>query len=216
MTKEDKGTVMSNETTVANRDSLSRRGLLKVLAAGVLAAPLLPQLLSAYSTGTASGMIKMLIIYYSFSGNTKYIAEKLREKTGGDVFEIETVKTYPAEYSALTEEAKRELQAGDLPALKKNPPDMSSYDLILVGGPVWWYTVATPVMSFLRQADFKGKRVSAFCTHEGGIGKYFPHFKEQAKNAVVLEGLDLYKPRQARKGEVDKALDSWLGKLRKK
>jgi flavodoxin len=216
MTKEDKGTVMSNETTVANKDSLSRRGLLKVLAAGVLAAPLLPQLLSAYSTGTATGRTKMLIIYYSFSGNTKYIAEKLREKTGGDVFEIETVKTYPAEYSALTEEAKRELQAGDLPALKKNPPDMSSYDLILVGGPVWWYTVATPVMSFLRQADFAGKRVSAFCTHEGGIGKYFPHFKEQAKNAVVLEGLDLYKPRQARKGEVDKALDSWLGKLRKK
>ncbi len=216
MTKEDKGTVMSNETTDANRDSLSRRGLLKVLAAGLLAAPLLPQLLSAYSTGTGTGRTKMLIVYYSFSGNTKYIAEKIREKTGGDVFEIETVKTYPSEYSALTEEAKRELQAGDLPALKKNPPDMSSYDLILVGGPVWWYTVATPVMSFLRQADFAGKKVSAFCTHEGGIGKYFPHFKEQARNAVVLEGLDLYKPRQARKGEVDKALDSWLGKLRKK
>jgi flavodoxin len=216
MTNEDKGTVMGNETTDANKDSLSRRGLLKVLAAGMLAAPLLPQLLSAYSTGTGTGRAKMLIIYYSFSGNTKYIGEKIREKTGGDVFEIETVKTYPAVYSALTEEAKRELQEGDLPALKKGPPNMSSYDLILVGGPVWWYTVATPVMSFLKQADFAGKKVSAFCTHEGGIGKYFPHFKEQAKNAVVLEGLDLYKPRQAGKGEVDKALDSWLGKLRGK
>jgi flavodoxin len=216
MTNEDKGTAMGNETTNANKDSLSRRGLLKVLAAGMLAAPLLPQLLSAYSTGTGTGRTKMLIIYYSFSGNTKYIAEKIREKTGGDVFEIETVKTYPSEYSALTEEAKRELQEGDLPALKKGPPDMSSYDLILVGGPVWWYTVATPVMSLLKQADFKGKRVSAFCTHEGGIGKYFPHFKEQAKNAVVLEGIDLYKPKQAGKGEVDKALDGWLGKLRKK
>jgi flavodoxin len=132
------------------------------------------------------------------------------------VFEIETVKTYPSEYSALTEEAKRELQEGDLPALKKGPPNMSSYDLILVGGPVWWYTVATPVMSFLKKADFAGKKVSAFCTHAGGLGKFFPHFKEQAKNAVVLEGLDLYKPKQARKGEVDKALDSWLSKLRGK
>lgn len=158
----------------------------------------------------------MLIIYYSHTGTTKYIAEKLSEKTGGDLFRIETVKTYPGQYSALTEEAKRELQEGDLPALKKGPPDMSSYDLILVGGPVWWYTVPTPVMSFLKQADFKGKKVAAFCTHEGGIGKYFPHFKEQAQNAVVLEGLDLYKPRQARKGEVDKALDAWLGKLQKK
>jgi flavodoxin len=210
---------MSNETKDANKIGLTRRTLLKVTAAGLLAGaaiPFLPHLGSAYSTATGNGRTKMLIIYYSFSGNTKYIAEKIREKTGGDVFEIETVKTYPAEYSALTEEAKRELQTDDLPALKKSPPVMSSYDLILVGGPVWWYTVPTPVMSFLRQADFAGKKVSAFCTHEGGIGKFFPHFKEQAKNAVVLEGLDLYKPRQARKGEVDKALDSWLGKLRKK
>jgi len=207
---------MSNEEKDGSKVDLSRRGLLKVIAAGMLAAPLLPQMLSAYSAETGTGRKKMLIIYYSHTGNTKYIAEKIKEKSGGDLFEIQTVRTYPSQYSALTEEAKRELQEGDLPALKKGPPNMSSYDLILVGGPVWWYTVATPVMSFLKQADFAGKKVSAFCTHEGGIGKYFPHFKEQARNAVVLEGLDLYKPRQARKGEVDQALDSWLGKLRGK
>jgi len=207
---------MSNEEKDGSKVDLSRRGLLKVIAAGMLAAPLLPQMLSAYSAETGTGRKKMLIIYYSHTGNTKYIAEKIKEKTGGDLFEIQTVRTYPSQYSALTEEAKREMQEGDLPALKKGPPNMSSYDLILVGGPVWWYTVATPVMSFLKQADFAGKKVSAFCTHEGGIGKYFPHFKEQARNAVVLEGLDLYKPRQARKGEVDQALDSWLGKLRGK
>jgi flavodoxin len=109
---------------------------------------------------------KVLVIYYSLTGNTKSIAEMIRRKTGGDVFEIETVRNYPAEYSATTEEAKRELETGDLPALKKKPPDMSSYDLILVGSPVWWYTVSTPVMSFLRQADFAGRKVSGFCTHE--------------------------------------------------
>ncbi|MGZ3579071.1 MAG: flavodoxin, partial [Syntrophales bacterium] len=200
---------MSNETKDANRVCLSRRNLLKVTAAGLLAGaaiPLLPHLGSAYSTATGTGRTKMLIIYYSLTGNTKSIAEKIRKKTGGNMFEIETVRTYPTEYSVLTEEAKRELQTGDLPALKKNPPDMLSYDLILVGSPVWWYTVSTPVMSFLRQADFAGKKASAFCTHEGGIGKFFPHFKEQAKNAIVLEGLDFYKPQQARKGEVDKVL----------
>jgi len=210
---------MSDETKDANKVGLSRRNLLKVTAAGLLAGaaiPLLPYLGSTHSNASGTGRTKMLIIYYSLTGNTKYIAEQVRKKTGGDVFEIETVKTYPAEYSALTEEAKRELQTGDLPALKKNPPDMSSYDLILVGSPVWWYTVSTPVMSFFRQAGFAGKKVSAFCTHEGGIGKFFPDFKEQAKNAVVLEGLDLYNVRQARRGEFDKALDSWLSKLQGK
>ncbi len=132
----------------------------------------------------------------------------------GDVFEIETVKNYPADYSECIEEAKKELQTRELPALKKSPPDMSSYALVLVGSPVWWYTVSTPVMSFLTRADFAGKKVSAFCTHEGGVGKFFPHFKEQAKNAVVFEGLDLCKPRQAEKGEVSKALELWLNKLR--
>lgn len=155
---------------------------------------------------------KVLIVFYSHTGVTRGVAERIREKTGGDVFEIKTVRTYPSGYSELIEEAQRELQAGELPALKKGPPDMSSYDLVLVGGPVWWYTVSTPVMSFLTQADFAGRTVAAFCTHEGGLGKTFPNFKQQAKNARVLDGLDLFKP-QTRKGDADKALDSWLGRL---
>jgi flavodoxin len=208
---------MSNETKDASKVDLSRRNLLKFTAAGLLggaASSLLRHPRLAHAVATDTGSTKVLVIYYSLTGNTKNIAEKIGKKIGGDVFEIKTVRTYPPEYSVLTEEAKRELQADDLPPLKKSPPHMSSYDLILVGSPVWWYTVSTPVMNFLRQADFAGKKVSAFCTHEGGIGKFFPHFKEQARNAVVLEGLELYEPRQSRKGEVDKALDSWLGKLR--
>jgi flavodoxin len=167
-----------------------------------------------HSAKTAAGSTKVLVVYYSLTGNTKSVAERIREKTGGEVFEIETVKNYPAGYSECIEEAKRELQTRELPALKKSPPDMSSYDLIFVGSPVWWYTVSTPVMRFLKQADFAGKKVSAFCTHEGGIGKFFPHFQEQAQNAFVLEGLDLYKPRQTDEGEVHQALDLWLSKLR--
>ena len=169
---------------------------------------------SAHCAATGAGSMKVLVIYYSLTGNTKNIAEMIREKTGGDLFEIETVEDYPADYSLIIAEAKTELETGELPALRKSPPDMSAYDLILVGSPVWWYTVSTPVMRFLTQADFAGKKVSAFCTHEGGVGKFFPHFQEQAKNAIVLEGLDLYKPRQAEEGEVSKALDLWLGKLR--
>jgi len=169
---------------------------------------------STYTAATGARSTKVLVVYYSLTGNTRSIAEMLREKTGSDVFEIETVKSYPADYSGIIAEAKRELETGELPALKKRPPDMAFYDLILVGSPIWWYTVSTPVMRFLTQADFAGKKVSAFCTHEGGVGKFFPHFQEQAKNGVVLEGLDLYKPRQAEEGEVSKALDLWLGKLR--
>jgi flavodoxin len=208
---------MSSGTKDVKEVELSRRNLLKLTAAALLggaAISLLPHPLSAHSAATATGSTKVLVVYYSLTGNTKSIAEMIRGKTGGDIFEIETVKKYPADRPGTTKEAKMELEKGELPALKKSPPDMSSYDLILVGSPVWWYTVSTPVMRFLTQANFAGKKVSAFCTHEGGVGQFFPHFKEQAKNAIVLEGLDLYKPRQAEEGEVSKALDLWLGKLR--
>ena len=108
---------------------------------------------------------KTLIIYYSNTGTTKYVAERLQKKTNADVYVIETVRTYPTKDPERTAEPKRELETGDLPALKKSPPDMSSYDLILVGGPVWWYTVSTPMMSFLRGANFAGKRVAPFNTN---------------------------------------------------
>ena len=165
------------------------------------------------ATAAAGWQPKVLIVYYSYSGNTKAVAEKLQAKTGGDVYRLETVRTYPSEHKALTDEAKRELEENDLPALSGTLPDLSSYDLILVGGPVWWYTVATPVMQFLAQADFAGKKTAAFCTHGGGVGQYFPHFKEQAQNAVVLEGLALW-GNQVKDAATDKALDAWLAKLR--
>lgn len=123
----------------------------------------------------------MLAIYFAYSGNTRVVAEKLQARTGADLHRVETVRSYPVEYRALTDEAKREQEQNDPPQIKNPTPDMPVYDLILVDGPVWWCTAPTPLMRFLRQADFAGKKTAAFRTHAGGVGQYFPHFKEQAK-----------------------------------
>lgn len=156
---------------------------------------------------------KVLIVYYSKTSNTDYIAQKLQKKTGADVFRLETVKPYPTKNPARTQVPKMELETGNLPALKKLPADLSSYDLILVGTPVWWYTVSTPVMSFLKQTSLDGKNVAVFCTHEGGLGKTFPDFSKQAGKAIVLDGFDIYKPKQEDEADVDKKLDDWLIRL---
>jgi flavodoxin len=154
---------------------------------------------------------KVRVAYYSYSGNTKRVAQRLREKTPGVLFELETANPYSNR--AVIEQAKRELEQGRLPALQRDAPNLALYDLVLVGGPVWWYTVATPVMSFLKDAGFAGKNIAAFCTHEGGFGKYFADFKRQARNAVVLNGLDLFKSRHSQKEALDTSLDAWLGTL---
>ena len=158
---------------------------------------------------------KVLIIYFSLTGNTDYIARELQKKTGADIVRIETVNAYPTEYKTVTEIAKKEKETGNLPALKKLPPDMGSYDLILVGSPVWWYTVSTPVMSLLKQVDFQGKKIAAFSTHGGGLGNFFSDFKKQARNAVVLDGYEVYKPRDKSEIQISESLDTWLRSLKK-
>ncbi len=157
---------------------------------------------------------KVLIIYYSLSGRTKAVAERLQAKTGADVLEIRTVKTYPTTHPGLYDEPKRELEENDLPDLMTRPPDMSGYDLILVGAPVWWYTVPTPLMKFLLDADFAGKRVASFCTYNSTLGQYHPHFAEQARNADVREGLSLSYPHRIPERELDERLDNWLRAVR--
>lgn len=157
---------------------------------------------------------KVLVVYYSLSGRTRTVAERLQARTGADLFEIQTVRTYPSSHPGLYEEPKRELEQNDLPDLKAAPPDMSSYDLILVGAPVWWYTVPTPLMKFLQSADFLGKRVASFCTYDTTLGQYHPHFVQQAKNADVKEGLSLSYPHRIPAAELDERLEAWLGEVR--
>lgn len=157
---------------------------------------------------------RVLIVYYSLSNVTHGVAEQLQARTGADIFRVETVRSYPATQPGLYDDPKKELDEHKLPELKAMPPDFSDYDLVLIGGPVWWYTVPTPIMKLLEDVDFKGKKTAFFCTHEGGVGRTFPHFKEQAKNAVVLDGLDLFRPNRTDQAELGGKLDAWLESLR--
>mgnify|MGYP005808738355 CR=1 FL=1 len=96
-------------------------------------------------------MSKTLIVYYSrkgenywngsiknlAKGNTEIVAEMIADITGGDLFEVETVKPYAADYYACTDEAKRELREGARPELKKYPDSLDGYDTIFIGYPNW-------------------------------------------------------------------------------
>lgn len=111
---------------------------------------------------------KVLIAYYSWSGNTKKVAEEIKEKTNGTLFRIETVNPYPSEYRATTEQAKKEINNGFRPELKQKIPDLSQYDLIFIGSPNWWGTIAPAISSFLAASDLSNKIVIPFITHGGG------------------------------------------------
>lgn len=111
---------------------------------------------------------KVLVAYYSWGGNTRFAAERIQKLTGGTLFEIKPVKAYPADYGACVEQAKRECRDEFEPELATKVDDFSKYDVIFVGTPNWWSTMAPPVRSFLSSYDFSGKTVIPFVTHGGG------------------------------------------------
>lgn len=131
---------------------------------------------------------KVLIAYYSWSGNTQKVAEAIAEKTGGTLFRIETVEAYPTDYHATTEQAKKEINDGYRPKLKDKVADISQYDTIFIGSPNWWGTIAPAVSTFLASYDLSGKKVIPFITHgSGGIQNTVKDLTTQCKGCIVTE-----------------------------
>jgi flavodoxin len=139
---------------------------------------------------------KTLVVYYSFSGNTRGIAEYIAQKTDGTLFEIQTVEPYKATIKdddpmshvyEIANIVREQQKNGILPELKSEVVDIASYDTIIVGSPLW-IPVPPPVLSFLAQHNLAGKRVAPFYTHRSTPGDYFNQFGRACPGAVLLPG----------------------------
>ncbi|WP_297072587.1 flavodoxin [uncultured Duncaniella sp.] len=115
----------------------------------------------------------VLVAYFSRSGNTENVAKAIAENTGGTLYRIERKVPYPEDFKDCASEAKSELNDSVFPALKDTISDFDRYDVIFVGGPVWWHTAPMPILSFLKKSgyDFSGKIVVPFCSY----ANMFPH-----------------------------------------
>ena len=205
---------MSNETKDANEMDLSRRNLLKLAVAGLLAgvaAPLFPHLSSTCAAATGAGRKKVMIVYYSRSGNTREIASLIHRSMGGDIFEIQVVKPYPEDYEEVKKIAMQEQQSGFRPALKTKVKNIGSYDVIFVGTPIWWGTISAPVKSFLSEYDFSGKTVVPFITHQGsGLGRSVADISKLCPKTTLLDGLAIW-GRNAKTAQND--VSAWVRRL---
>ncbi|HDS8777289.1 TPA: flavodoxin [Klebsiella michiganensis] len=101
------------------------------------------------------------------TGSTQFVAQLIQKQTDGDLFRIETATPYPRQHDALLRFAEKEQQTSARPSLKTPLPDLSDYDTIYVGYPIWWYTMPMVIYSLFEQNDFAGKTVIPFTTHGG-------------------------------------------------
>lgn len=147
-------------------------------------------------------MANIMIIYFSMKGetiapgmklvnlekgHTAQAAEFIQEAVGGELFEIETVKTYNSDHFAMIQEAKEEIEKNEMPELKRLPECLTDKDVIFLGFPNWWNQLPMPVNSFLNQVDLSGKKIIPFNTSEGsGAGKGARQLVEICKNSDIL------------------------------
>jgi len=111
---------------------------------------------------------KVLVVYYSWSGNTQVAAEEIAKAAGAKLFAIRPKKAYPQEYRACVDQAKGECANKATPELVAWPDDLTRYDVIFVGSPNWWGTMAPPLRTFLSSPALVGKTIVPFFTHGGG------------------------------------------------
>ena len=129
-------------------------------------------------------MKKLLIVYYSWScGNTERIAKSLQSVTGGDLLRIDTAVPYTGSYDDVVAQGQREVQQGFEPKLKPLDASIAGYDVIAVGTPTWWYTMAPAVKTFLHSQDFTGKTVVPFMTNGGWPGHVIKDMKAACPGA---------------------------------
>jgi len=121
---------------------------------------------------------KVLTAYFSWGGTTKRMAEQVQAITGGDLFEIEPVNPYPTSYTPCTEVALEERDSNARPAIKNSVANWNDYDVVFLGGSVWWHTAPMILHTFAESYNFEGKTVVPFTT-------YASTYRDETLQAIV-------------------------------
>ena len=153
----------------------------------------------------------VLIAYFSWSGNTKQLAEIIQEQAGGDLFEITPETPYTDDINKLSGIALQEQRDNIRPALATHVDDMEKYDVVFVGYPNWWNNMPMPVFTFLEEYDFSGKTVIPFTTYGDGVfGRSINSLKEALPNSTVSDGLAIQEHKLENASE---EVTEWLKEL---
>jgi flavodoxin len=166
-----------------------------------------------------NNMSKSIVIFFSHAGdnysvgnievgNTKIVADYITEIKGADQFEIVTHKYDGMAYMPLIELAKEEANKGELPPYEGTAPDLSPYDTVFIGGPVWWGTYPQVMFTLFKDINLDGKTVIPFTTHEGsGLASCASDVKKAFPKAKVTGEFSIY-GHEVRTGKAK--VEKWL------
>ncbi len=154
---------------------------------------------------------KILIAYYTRTGNTETFANQIKKLVGGGLFRIETVDAYPPSYQEVLKVSKVEIDNQYKPPIKRLVENMDQYDVVFVGTPNWYGTMAPPVLTFLSIHDLTNKTIIPFATHGGGgEQRCLTDIERICSEATVCKGLTFYSSQAETKKD---RIHKWLSEL---
>lgn len=155
---------------------------------------------------------KILVAYFSYTGNTREIANQIHERVDSDIFEIRTVDPYSSDSDTVLDQAKKEQKDNYRPKIATEVENIDSYNVVFIGYPIWWEMSPMAVFTFLEGHDFSGKTIVPFCTHDGSVlGRSIADITKICSQSTILDALAVRgKGATKAKDEVSK----WLRKIK--
>lgn len=135
--------------------------------------------------------MKTLVVYYSYSGNTKKVVDMIKEKKNFDVLEIKPVNDYSDDYQKVVDDEEAKMDMNEIIEIKDINVNLDYYDRILLGTGVWWYKITPAIRSFLNKYDLKDKVIVPFITNGGWLGEALDDFKRYAKESTIKDAITI-------------------------
>lgn len=136
---------------------------------------------------------QIVVVYFSYTGNTRKLANQIYECVGGDIIEIKPVSPYSGDYNKIEEQVLKEQEENYKPKIQTMDYNMESYNMILIGSPIWWFEIAPPVKTFLQEINLVGKKVALFTTHEWFLwsGKSNDNIEQLCPKSTILNSFSI-------------------------
>ena len=134
---------------------------------------------------------RRIVIYHSYSGHTKMIANIIKKKLDCDVLELEPKYEFSSDYEEGVKEDQKKEKDKSTVEIKDININLDNYDEIIIGSPVWWYSITPVVREFLKENNLEGKTVIPFATNAGWLGRTFKEIEELCKNSNVTNEMNI-------------------------
>lgn len=161
-------------------------------------------------------MSNKIIVYFSYTGHTKMIAESIQKKLQCDILEIKPEKAYSRDYELVVSEEQNNSSSNKTPEIENINIDLSKYDEIIIGTPVWWYTIAPVIRTFLKQNDLSNKKIIPFATNAGWLGHTFQETRDLCPNSNVENEMNIVFTEDYRENQIvtePDEIDKWMSNL---